>query len=40
MLATGIVEELAQEAEARQMTKMAKVTAGGKKARLIDVPKL
>jgi DNA topoisomerase-2 len=31
---------LSQEAEARQMTKMAKVTAGGKKVRLIDVPKL
>ena len=39
ILATGIVEELANEAEARQMTKMAKVTAGGKKSR-VDVPKL
>ena len=39
MLATGIVEELAKEAEARQLTKMAKVTGGGKKSR-VDGPKL
>jgi DNA topoisomerase-2 len=40
ILKSGIIDQIIHEAKAREMNRMSRATAGGKKARLTGVPKL
>jgi hypothetical protein len=39
-LKTGIVDDIYNEARQKELTKLAKMTGGTKKAKLIGIPKL
>ena len=40
ILKSGVVDDIYNQAKAKQLSKLAKMTAGGKKAKITGIPKL